>query len=167
ERIERIKCRGIAVHQELTMELIGAGLGENFDSSVSQLVVFGGERVLVDANLADRRLGRKLACRKSVDVNLSAVRPGRGTSQCLQLRLQLIGIVRQCVEIFAFQDEGSSAALGWADAKGGSLLLHLDVLLLDGNLQLDLELLRLAGGHSYAGFVVLRKAFGVDSDVVR
>jgi hypothetical protein len=35
------------------MVFVGAGLGENFDSTVAQFVVFGGEGIRVDANLAD------------------------------------------------------------------------------------------------------------------
>ena len=36
------------------MKFVGARLGEDFDSSIAQLVVFGRERILIDANLANR-----------------------------------------------------------------------------------------------------------------
>ena len=40
--------------RKLSMIFVGAGLGENFDASVAQLVVFGGKRILIDADLTNR-----------------------------------------------------------------------------------------------------------------
>src|SRR5208282_5917185 len=67
ERIEGVEGGRITIHQDLAMHLVRSRLGENLDASVAQLVVLGGERVLVDANLTDGRLGRELAGGKSVN----------------------------------------------------------------------------------------------------
>src|SRR5207245_10944461 len=53
KRIPRVKWRGIAVDHKLAVQLVSARLGENFDTSVGELVVFGGKRVLIQADFAD------------------------------------------------------------------------------------------------------------------
>ena len=58
------------------MKLIRAGLGEDFDPAVSQPVVFGGEGILIDANLTNGRFGRQRATRESIDVDLPAIGAG-------------------------------------------------------------------------------------------
>ena len=110
--------------------------------------------------------GGKLSGRKPIDVNLSAIRSRRGPGQRLQLRLQLVRIVRQSVEILALQYDGAGAALR-TDANSRCLFLHLDVLLLHRDLQLDIELLDLAGLYLHFGFIVDRESFRSGSDVVR
>ena len=52
---------------------------------ITELVVFRGERILVDADFADGSLGRKLTAGEAVDINLPAVGSGRGAGQRLQL----------------------------------------------------------------------------------
>ena len=111
------------------MEFVGAGLGEDFDPSVAQLVVFRGERILVDANLADRRLRRKLARGESVDVDLAAVRPGGRPGQRLQVRLQFVRIVGQRVEIFTRKHD-RARIVRRDDVDGRRLSLTLDFFLL-------------------------------------
>ena len=51
------------------------------------------ERILVDANLPNGFLGRKLAAAEPVHVNLAPIRPRRGTRQGLEFGLQLVGII--------------------------------------------------------------------------
>ena len=51
------------------MKFIGAGLGENLDSTETQFVVFRREGILVDADLANRILRRQLATAESVNVD--------------------------------------------------------------------------------------------------
>ncbi len=84
------------------MELVRPRLGKNLDSPIAQLVIFGGEGILVDADFADRRLWRQLPRSKSIDINLSAIRPRRRTGERLQLRRQLVRIVREGIEVLAF-----------------------------------------------------------------
>ena len=56
---QRVEVRRVAVHHQLSVELIGARLGEDLDAAVAELVVLGGKRILIDANLADRGLRRE------------------------------------------------------------------------------------------------------------
>ena len=69
------------IEKELSVILIRAGLGEDFDSAVTQLVILRGKRILVDANLTNGRLGRKLPAGESVDVDLAAIGAGRGSGE--------------------------------------------------------------------------------------
>src|SRR4029077_20359218 len=101
EGIGRIESRVVPADEELPVEFIGAGFGEDFDPAVAQLVEFGRERVLVDANLANRRLWRKLPGSESVNIELPPVRPRGRPRQGLQISQQLIRIVRQGLQFFS------------------------------------------------------------------
>ena len=94
------------------MELFGAGLGDDLYAAVSDAVVLGGKRILIDANLKDGRLGRKLAARESIDVDLPAVRPGGRTGQLLEFSLELIGVVGEGIEVFASEDQAARVLIG-------------------------------------------------------
>jgi len=56
------------------VKFVGARFGKDLYAAIAQLVVFGGKRSLIDANLANGFLGRKLAGSKTVDIELAAVR---------------------------------------------------------------------------------------------
>ena len=56
-------------------ELVGPWLGEDLDTAEAQLVVLRRKRVLVDADLANRFLGRQFAATEPVDVDGPAIRP--------------------------------------------------------------------------------------------
>ena len=93
-----------------SVQYIGSRFGENLDASVADMVEFGGKGILVDANLADGRLGRERAASEAVDVNLAAVRSGCRPSQRRQFVRQLIRIVRQRVQVLAFKNDGAGVA---------------------------------------------------------
>src|SRR5580698_10139100 len=59
ERVARIPHAVADVVRSRTVEVVRTRLGENFDASKAQLVEFAGERILVDANLADGFLRRQ------------------------------------------------------------------------------------------------------------
>src|SRR6185312_482775 len=99
ERVGGVERFGVALGAERAVELVGAGLGEDLDAAVTELVVLRRERVLVDADFADRRLGRKLAAGEAVDVNLSAVGACGWAGESGKLRGKFIGIVRQRLEV--------------------------------------------------------------------
>ena len=42
------------MHKKLSVKFVGARLGENLDASVAEFVVLDGERVLVNADFANR-----------------------------------------------------------------------------------------------------------------
>ena len=83
------------------MVFVGAGLGENLNAAVAKFVVFGRERVLVNADLANRRLRWKLTGGESVDIDLPAVGTGGWTGQRLQVRLQFVGIIGKGLKVFS------------------------------------------------------------------
>ena len=72
----------------VAVQLVGAGLGKDLDAAVAELVILRGERILVDADFADRRLGRKLPAGESIDEDLRAVRPGGRSGKRGQFALQ-------------------------------------------------------------------------------
>src|SRR5579862_646747 len=88
-----VECRIVAIGKNLAVEFVGARLGEDFNSSITESVVLRRKRILVDANFANRRLGWNLTAGETIDINLSAVRPGRRSGKRLQFRLQFIRIV--------------------------------------------------------------------------
>src|SRR5712692_2576123 len=89
----------VAIFEERAASIfVRAGLGEDLDASVAQLVVLGGERVLVDAHFANRFLGRKPPAGEAVDINLPAVGTRAGAGQGLQIGSQIVGIVGENVE---------------------------------------------------------------------
>src|SRR5205807_4418182 len=71
-----------------------AGLGENLDAAIAKLVVFGREGILVDADLTNRILRRKISAAKTIDKNRAAAGPGGWPSKSLQVGLEVGRIVR-------------------------------------------------------------------------
>src|SRR5260370_29289791 len=93
ERVSGIEYVVAIFEERAPAILVRAGLGEDLDASVAQLVVLGGERVLIDAHFANRFLGREPPAGEAVDVNLSAVGTGAGARQGLQIGSQIVWIV--------------------------------------------------------------------------
>src|SRR5580704_3064941 len=128
---------GIAeVGIDVSVQLVGARFREDFDAPIPELVVFGRERVLIDANLADGILARQGAAGETIDVNLSAARSSGWSGQRLQIGLQIVGIVRQGLQIGSPQHQGTRI-LGRVHAHlGARVFLHRNFLLFGSNLQL-------------------------------
>src|ERR1700758_1066092 len=105
------------------MPLVRSGLGEDFDPSVPELVVFSGKRVLVDANFANGSLRRKLAGGEAVDINLPAIWPSGRSGESLQVRLQIIRIVRERLEVFSLKHNRAGVVSGIC-IQGGSGLIR-------------------------------------------
>ena len=73
---------GIAVvGLNLAVEVLAAGFGKHLHPAHPDAVVFGGERVLIDANFPNRRFGGKAAPGETVNVNLAAIRTSGRTCQ--------------------------------------------------------------------------------------
>ena len=128
------------------MQRVGSGLGENLDAPVADLVELGGKRILIDANLADRRLGRQLPAGESVDVNLPAVRARRGAGQRGQFVRQLVGIVGQGIEVAAFEHDGVRVGAGLGAYRRPALVRDHHLLLGSLDRHLDVDVLGLACG---------------------
>src|SRR5207248_11475838 len=84
ERISRIEDAVAVVDGDGAAIPVRSGLGEDLDAAESEAVVLGGEGVLVDADLADRLLGRKLAAAEAVDIDLPAIGSGARSGERLQ-----------------------------------------------------------------------------------
>ena len=120
-------------------ELVRARLGEDLDAAVAELVVLGRERILVDADLADRLFRRKLAAAESVDEDGAAVGAGRRPGQRLQVGGQIVGIVGERVQIGAAQHQRAGVVRRVdGDARRG-VVLHGDLLLGGRDFQLEVQ----------------------------
>src|ERR1700752_1266585 len=93
KRVLRVERRRVPHDPNLPVILVGTRLGEDFNPAIAELVVFGREGILVDANFANRRLRRKLAGGKSIDVNLSAIGAGGRSGERLEISLELVGSI--------------------------------------------------------------------------
>ena len=114
--ITRIEDRITAADKGLSLELVGAGLGEDLDPAETNLIEFGREGILINAYLPDRFLRRKPAARKAIDKDLSSARSGGRTSQSLQVREQVVRIVGQSVD-FRFATRCSACSRPSANAS--------------------------------------------------
>src|ERR1700691_815083 len=94
EGIACVQYQIVPIQGEFSMELIGPRLREDFDSSIAELVVLSRERILIDANLANRVFrGYLILHRETVNIELAAARTGRGTGQGSELGFQFVGVV--------------------------------------------------------------------------
>src|SRR6202011_3345468 len=105
-----------------SMQMVRTRLGQYLDAAVTQFVVFRGEGILVDSYFANRRFRRQLSTGKPVYVDLSAVRTGCRSGQRIQLVLQLIGIVRERVQILALDNDRAGVVVR-AGIKSRTLLI--------------------------------------------
>src|SRR5580700_296314 len=79
--------------------LVIAGLGEDLDFPVAYLVVLGRKGILIDADLADGFLGRKLAAAEAVDEDGAAVGSGRRAGERLEVGREVVGVVGERIEV--------------------------------------------------------------------
>ena len=71
----------------------------------TRAIELGGKRIRIDADFADRTLRRQLAAAEAVDEELRSVGSGRRTGQRFQIRLQIVWIVRQRIEVRFLQNQ--------------------------------------------------------------
>src|SRR5260370_19829705 len=74
KRIARVQTFIVEIERSVAAKLIRARFGENLNAR-RRLIVFRRERVLLNANLADRFLWRHVSAGESVDKDLAAVGP--------------------------------------------------------------------------------------------
>src|ERR1700690_1559761 len=127
------------------MKLIRPRLGKDLNPAVAQLVILRGERILVDADFANRSLGRKLPSGKSININLTAVRSRGRPGKRFKFLLQLVGVVGKRFEILSLDYDGTGI-LRRTDAYGCAFFLNLNLLWFDLNLKPQIELLSLICG---------------------
>ena len=107
------------------MVFVGPRFGEDLDPAQAEFVELRRKGVLVDANLANRLLGRNLSRAESINVDLASPGAGRGSGQRLQIGLQVFGIIGQSREIIAAQDRGGGIVGGLqANRRPGVLFDH-------------------------------------------
>src|SRR5262249_20555125 len=105
--IARVKRIRVAVDQKLPVIFVRAGLGENFNTTKSKMIVFRRKGILVNSNLANRGFWRKLTSGEAININLSTIGARRRSGKRLQFVLQFIGIVGKRIEVFPFQNNGT------------------------------------------------------------
>ncbi len=129
------------------MQSVGSGFGENLDAPVADAVELRRKRILIDADLADRRLGRQLPASKAVDINLSAVRSSRGAGQSRQLVLQFVRIVGKGFEVFVLQNNRGGVGPGLGANGRSAFVGHNHLHIGSLNRQFDIYVLALAGAQ--------------------
>ena len=125
------------------MKLIRSRFRQDFNPAVPEFVVFRGEGVLIDSNLADGGFWRKLPGGEAINVDLTAVRTGGRTSESLEFGLQLVGIVGKRLKIFALHNHRSSV-IRRIDIDFGRGIGNLHFFLFDLDDQPNVQLLRLS-----------------------
>jgi hypothetical protein len=145
ERVARVERLVHELELGAAAQAVGPGLGEDLDAPEPQPVVLGGKGVRVEADLADRLLGRHAPAGEAVDEELAAAGAGGGTGQGLQRFRQVVGVVGQRLEVVALEDDGPRALAG-VEAEG-RLALHRRGLLDGRQLERHVECGGRAGGH--------------------
>ena len=137
ERVARVEYSITVVESQTAANFVAARLGKNFDAAETELVVFGGEGVLIDANFADGFLGRELTAAEAVDVNRAAIGSGAGPGERLKGVGEIVGIVGERGQIFAAQHQRGGVVIGFHAESCSGLLGDGNLLLLGGQHQLD------------------------------
>ena len=156
--LRELKMPSLSLKPTLPRNLSRARLGENLDAAEAELVVLGGEGILIDADFADGFLGRKLAAAEAIDVDRAAVGSGAGPGERLQGVGEIVGIVGERGQIFAAQHERGGVVIGFHADRGGGLLGDGDLLLLGGQHQLDRHVQRLLPAVTLTGLLIGREA---------
>src|SRR5437763_325781 len=126
------------------MKFVSTWFSEDLNASETDAIELRRKGIAVDADLANGGFRRKLPAGKTVNVDLPAIGTCGGAGKSLKIRLQLIGIVRKRVEVFTFQNNGTNAA-GRGNINRVRIVFHRDLLLLDGDIKLDVLSHDLAG----------------------
>src|ERR1019366_894462 len=103
--IAGVKNAFAVVEAQAAANLVASRLGEDFDAAEAELVVFGGEGVLIDADFADGFLGRALPAAEAIDVNGAAIGSGAGSGRRLQGGGDSVGIGGEGGQIRAAQHQ--------------------------------------------------------------
>ena len=127
------------------MQSVSSGPRQNLDAAKAGAVVFGGERIGIDANLADGTFGGQGASAEAVDQELRTVRSRRGTGHGLKFRLEIIGIVGQTLEVALSEDEGAGVIGGVSVHAPYARFVDVELLSLGGDAERDIECRGLAG----------------------
>ena len=148
--VARVEDAVAVVQTQSAAVFVGTRLGQDFDAPETQPVEFRGKRIGVDADFANRFLGGQLAAAEAVDVDLSAVRPGARPCQGLQRVRQVVGIVRQRLQVFAPDHQLGGVIVRLHAERWAGFAFHHDFLLLGGlHRQLDGNLQRAACRHCH------------------
>jgi len=151
----------IVIEKELAVDLVRAGLGENFNSAKTHAVILRGKWVLVDADFTDGRFGRKLAAGEAIDIDLPAVRSSGRAGQRLQIGKQFIGIVGQGFELFT-RDDDRSGVVRRVHIQRRCAIGDLNLLLFDLDCHGNVKTKRLVRGDEHAVVFIESESLGND-----
>ena len=102
--IARVEDVVVAGAGEVAVQLVAAGLGEDFHAPEAERVVLRGVKVLVDAKLADGVLRREAAIGKAVDQDLRGLQ-GVAARHSQNLLLKGAVVIGEGLEIVSFEDK--------------------------------------------------------------
>ncbi len=109
------------------MELVGSGLGKDFNAPLARLVELRGERILVDSDFAYGLLGRQASAGEAIDENLSAVGTGSGTGKGLQVHSQIVAVIGKRFEFRLLQHQRAALFEGSTSTLALSLMVTCSV----------------------------------------
>ena len=135
----------VVLSEERAVELVSAGLGEDFNAAVADVIELGGEGILIDANFADGRFRRELAAGETVDVDLTAIGASSGAGECGEFAGEFVGVVGEGVEVCTLDDDGVRVTASF-DVDGGGLIGDDDALLVGFDGHGDVDAFGLSGG---------------------
>src|SRR5262249_466732 len=75
--VSGVPHRTTRVLKKITSPLIRSGLGKDFDSTQTKLVVLWRKWILIDANFANGVFGRQLSPAEPINIDRATARPGR------------------------------------------------------------------------------------------
>src|SRR5690606_37820244 len=89
----------VKVAEKASAPAVRSRPGQYLNAAKAEPVVFSRERILVNADLADRFLGRHLSAGKAVYIDLAAVGARCRAGKCLQSLFEFLGIVRKSLKL--------------------------------------------------------------------
>src|SRR5262249_6473071 len=100
-----------------SVEIVRSRLGNDFDATGAQLVVFRRKWVLIDPDLPDGFLRWRNPAAETIDEDRCSTGSGAGSGDRGQLRNQIVRIVRQRLQILASQ-HGGAGIIRWLRRNG-------------------------------------------------
>ena len=94
---------------------------------------------MIDANFANGLFRGHLSVTESINVDRSAIGPGCRSRQRQQIRLQVLRVVTQCVEVIATNNHGSCIACAISVDRRRVGVSHLYLLLNPNDVELQVQ----------------------------
>jgi hypothetical protein len=90
---------------QFAVVVLAAGFGKDLNAAHADTVVLCGERVLIDADFADRSFGRQTSAGETIDVDLPAIRSAAKVANPRPNRL----VVGEDIQFLTAENQGREA----------------------------------------------------------